>query len=273
MEEKKMQKDAEQKKTEQKTEPKKEEKEIVDKKDNAPAEAKDNTQEQVKDSTAQVQEKKVQEKIGIIGRKLGLTQIFDADGNVISVSVVKIYPGTIVQVKTVEKDGYNALKIGFEEIQDVKLNKPLLGIFKNNNLKSFRVLKEFKFSNMGNYKPGDQLNIDQFAAGDIIDITGVSKAKGFQGVVKTYNFKGGPKTRGQSDRWRAPGSIGSGTWPGKVWKGHRMGKRLGGDRVTVQSLKVAAVENDKNIMLIKGSIPGPKGSIVIIKNSIKKGMI
>ena len=215
----------------------------------------------------------MQKKIGILGTKIGLTQIFDADGNVVPVSVVKIYSGTIIQIKTIEKDGYNALKIGFEEIAESKLNKALVNIFKKNNLSCFRILKEFRLNNIEGYKVGDKILVDQFEVGDLVDVSGTSKAKGFQGVVRSYHFKGGPKTRGQSDRTRAPGSIGSGTTPGRVWKNMRMGKRLGGDRVTVQTLKLAAIDKEKNIILIKGSIPGIKEGLVIITNSIKKGKV
>ncbi len=208
-------------------------------------------------------------KIGILGEKLGMSQLFDDMGRVVPVSVVKVYNGTIIQIKTIEKEGYNALKVAFKEEKKEKLNKPLLGIFNKLKITPNKILKEFRTDNIDDCKIGDRILINQFGENSFIDVSGISKGKGFQGVLKKFNYKGGPKTRGQGNKWKTAGSIGAGSDPGKVWKGHNMPGRMGGEAKTIQSLKVMHIDKDKNLLLIKGSIPGPRNIIVQNKHSIK----
>ena len=212
----------------------------------------------------------MEKKIGLIGEKIGMTQIFDDAGNVIPVTVIQAGPCVVVDIKTVERDGYNAIKLAYKEVEKTKLNRPKLGLFSKNNLKPHKYLREFKIDNPDDFKIGDILSVEQFGPNDFVDVTGITKGKGFQGVVKRWNFKGGPKTRGQSNKWRAPGSIGGATFPARVWKGKKMPGRMGYKRKTVQNLKVVSVEKEKNIILIKGSIPGHNKSIVVIKKAVKK---
>ncbi|MDD5066533.1 MAG: 50S ribosomal protein L3 [bacterium] len=209
-------------------------------------------------------------KVGIIGEKLGMSQFFDKDENLVPVTVIQAYEGTIIQVKTNEKDGYQAIRVAFHEVAAKKLNKPEEGVFKKLKLKPHKIVKEFRLDKIETFKIGDKIMLTQFSEGDIIDVIGVSKGKGFQGVVKRYGFKGGPKTRGQSDRWRAPGAAGSGTSPGHVWKGKKMPGRMGSDRITIQRLRIAGVDKEKGLILIKGAVPGRKNSILVIKESVKK---
>lgn len=209
-------------------------------------------------------------KVGILGEKLGMSQLFDNKGRIAPVSVIKVYNGTIIQIQTKEKEGYNALKVAFKEIKKERLNKPLLGIFNKNKITPNKILKEFRIDNIDNYKIGDRILINQFGKDCFVDVSGISKGKGFQGVLKRYNFKGGPKTRGQSNKWKTAGSIGAGSDPGKVWKGHKMPGRMGGEAKTVQNLKVMYIDKDKNLLLIRGSIPGPRNIVVRIKPAVKK---
>ncbi len=212
----------------------------------------------------------VAERIGIWGEKLGMSQAFDPDGNVLPVSVVKIYTGTVIQIKTKKKEGYNALRVAFKEVKKEKLTKPLSGIFEKNKTAPHKILKEFRIDNIDDYKIGDKIMVEQFRKGCFVDVTGISKGKGFQGVIKKFNFKGGTKTRGQSNKWRAAGSIGAGADPGKVWKGRKMPGRMGGNGESIQNLKVVEVNKDKNLLMIKGSIPGPRNAFVKISHAVKK---
>ncbi len=209
-------------------------------------------------------------KIGVIGEKLGMTQVFSEDGICMPATVVKVFPGTVLQVKTNESDGYAALKIAFKEVKKDRLNNPLEGVYKKIKINPHKIIREFRVESKGNIQQGDILSIQQFKIGDFVDVQGVSKGKGFQGVVKRHGMKGGKKTHGQSNKWRAPGSIGAGTDPGRVWKGHPMGGRMGHDTKTIQNLIVISINIDKNFLLIKGSVPGPRKSIVRIKPAIKK---
>lgn len=203
---------------------------------------------------------------GIIGRKLGTAQIYNKEGEVIPVTVIKAGPCTVTQVKTKDKDGYEAVQLGFEETE--KLNSPLKGHLKN--LGNFRYLHELKALDIENVSRGMKVAVDIFKEGEKVSVTGTSKGKGFAGGVKRYHFKGGPKTHGQSDRHRAPGSIGSTTTPGRVWKGLRMAGHMGNDTVTQRNLVVIKVEPSQNLLLVKGAIPGYKNSLVIIKKSKTK---
>ncbi len=208
--------------------------------------------------------------IYLIGKKLGMSQIFDEEGNVIPVTVVEAGPCVVVQIKKVESDGYNAIRVAFDRIKESRLNNPELGVFKKNNLDPHRIIKEFRVDNIDEYKVGDILSVGEVEEGKYVDVTGITKGKGFQGVVKRWNFKGGPKTRGQKDKWRAPGSIGNATYPGRVWKGKKMAGRMGGERKTVQGLKIVGKVEEKNLLFIKGSVPGATKGILLIKESVKK---
>lgn len=205
---------------------------------------------------------------GIIGKKLGMTSIFSKDGDVIPVTVIEAGPCTVVDIKTTEKDGYQALQLGFGDVKEKKVNRPITGHFKKNNLTPRKVLREFKNFNVSEFKIGDEINCTIFSEGDIIKVRGKSKGKGFQGVVKRHGFGGiGMTTHGQSDRVRAPGSIGASSYPSRVFKGQRMAGRMGYENVTVRGLKVMKVDAERNLVFIKGAVPGAINSIVeLIKN-------
>lgn len=206
----------------------------------------------------------------ILGKKVGMTQIFDQDGTVIPVTLVEAGPCYVTQKKTVEKDGYNAIQLGFEEVPEKRLTKPLLGHLKRSNSPLVKYMREFRVADPEEYTDGQKIDVSIFEVGDTVDVVGTSKGKGFAGVVKRHGFRGGPKTHGQSDRWRASGSVGAGSTPGRVLKGIRMAGRMGNERVTVQNLKVALVDPDKNLLAIKGAIPGAKNSLVVVCEAVKK---
>ena len=202
---------------------------------------------------------------GLIGKKIGMTSVFSADGKNVPCTVIEVGPCVVTQVKTTEKDGYDALQLGFEEQKEKHLTKPEIGHFAKAGVAPKRHLAEFKGFD-GEYKAGDTLTVDMFAESDFVDIVGTSKGKGFQGVVKRHGFGGvGQSTHGQHNRLRAPGSIGACSYPAKVFKGMRMAGQMGNQRVTVQNLQVVKVIAEHNILMIKGSIPGAKGSIVLIE--------
>lgn len=203
----------------------------------------------------------------IMGIKIGMTQIFDEAGKAIPVTVVEAGPCTVLQKKAEETDGYNAIQVGFYNLKEKQANKPGKGHFKKAGTKPLRYVKEFRLANTDNYEVGQVINADVFAPGDLIDVVGTSKGKGFAGAVKRHNFARGSMGHG-SKYHRRPGSLAA-KGPARVFKGRKMPGRLGGDRVTVQALKVVKVYPDRNIILIRGSIPGPKKSLVTIKNSVK----
>jgi large subunit ribosomal protein L3 len=203
----------------------------------------------------------------IMGVKIGMTQIFDEAGKAIPVTVVEAGPCTVLQKKIEDTDGYNAIQVGFYNLKEKQANKPAKGHFKKAGVKPLRYIKEFRLANIDNYEVGQAINVDVFAPGDVIDVVGTSKGKGFAGAVKRHNFARGSMGHG-SKYHRRPGSLGA-MGPARVFKGRKMPGRLGGDRVTVQALKVVKVYPDRNLILIKGSIPGPKKSLVTIKNSVK----
>jgi large subunit ribosomal protein L3 len=200
---------------------------------------------------------------GLIGRKLGMTQVFRPDGTVVPVTVIEAGPCTITQIRTQDRDGYEAVQLGFGRAR--RLNKPQRGHLKN--LPPHRVLREVPAGSLADLSVGQQVDASIFAPGERVDITGVSKGKGFAGVVKRHHFGGGPKTHGQSDRWRAPGSIGSGTTPGRVYKGTRMAGHMGHERVTVKNLEVVRVDPERNVLLVKGAVPGARSQIVLIRRA------
>ena len=199
---------------------------------------------------------------GMLGRKLGMTQIFDESGKMWPVTVVEAGPCYVVQVKTLEKDGYEAAKIGFSEIRKAKnVNKPMAGVFKKAGVAPCRILKEFP---MGGIKVGDVLTVGSFQKGDVISVTGVSKGKGFQGVMKRHNYAGGPGSHGSMFN-RAPGSIGASSFPSRVWKNKGLPGHMGSERVTVKNLKVVDVRTDQNLLLIWGAVPGSRGAYLEIR--------
>jgi len=198
---------------------------------------------------------------GILGKKIGMTQVYLEDGRVIPVTVIEAGPCTVVQVKTPEKDGYEAVKVGFGEARKAKrVTRPQAGVFKKAGTPSFRHLKEFKVAGL---KVGDTIKVDSFEKGDFVHASGVSKGKGFQGVMKRHNFKGGPSGHGSMFN-RAPGSIGASSYPSRVWRGMRMAGHMGSDRVTVQNLQVVEVMPEKNLLLIRGAVPGGTNAIIEI---------
>ena len=204
---------------------------------------------------------------GILGKKLGMTQIFTEEGLVVPVTVVEAGPNVVTQVKTVEKDGYNAIQVGFEDAKEKSLNKPQKG-----HLAAANVLKkhwkEFRVDAVEEFTVGQEIKADLFAAGELIDVTGISKGKGFQGPIKRHGQSRGPETHG-SRYHRRPGSMGACSYPGRVFKNKKLAGHMGSVKVTVQNLEVVRVDADKNFILVKGAIPGAKGSVVTIKEAVK----
>ncbi|UNC90937.1 50S ribosomal protein L3 [Candidatus Contubernalis alkaliaceticus] len=204
----------------------------------------------------------------ILGTKVGMTQIFDQKGNVIPVTVIKAGPCMVVQKKTEETDGYKALQVGFEDQKEKRLNKPKLGHFKKADVTPKKYLKELSLSSVDEYEVGQEIKADIFKAGDLVDVTGISKGKGFTGSIKRHGQRRGPMSHG-SHYHRGPGSMGS-VDAARVFKGRPLPGRKGGDRVTVQKLSVAKVYPEKDLILIRGSVPGPKGVLLVVKDTAKK---
>jgi large subunit ribosomal protein L3 len=203
---------------------------------------------------------------GMVGRKLGMTQVFDDNGVALPVTVIECGPNVVTQIRTAEKDGYEAVQLGFGISK--RLNRPEQGHRKASGFMS-DVLREVTASNLDGIEVGQQIKADTFAAGELVDVTATAKGRGFQGGMKRHGFSVGPKTHGQSDRWRAPGSIGASATPGRVYKGIKMAGHMGNNRVTVQNLEVVRVDTDRNLLLIKGSVPGPSKGLVTIRKAIK----
>ena len=206
---------------------------------------------------------------GILGKKIGMTSIFDDNGQMIPCTIIEAGPCYVTQVKTKDRDGYDAVQLGFDEIKERLVNKPMKGHFKRGGVKPLRLPSEFRNFNGAQFELGQELRVDAFQMGDVVDVTGRSKGRGFQGVVKRHHFGGvGMTTHGQSDRVRAPGSIGASSYPSRVMKGRRMAGRMGGDRVTVKNLTVLKVIAESNILIVKGSVPGAINSYLeIVKQS------
>jgi large subunit ribosomal protein L3 len=199
--------------------------------------------------------------IGLIGRKVGMTQVFQPDGTMVGVSVVEVAPNTVTRLRTVERDGYTAVQLGAGIRK--KLTKPLAGQLKD--LPRVKTIREFRLDSADEYSVGQQLTVGEiFVAGDIVDITGVSKGQGFAGTVKRHNFSRGPKTHG-SDNYRRPGSIGPGTTPGRVYRGLKMGGHMGHERVTIKKLRVVRVDPERNLILVKGTVPGAPGALTFVR--------
>ncbi len=199
-----------------------------------------------------------------------MTQIFSEDGAAVPVTLIESGPCYVVQVKTRENDGYRGVQLGFEETNLRRISGGRRGHLRRNNLPGLRVLREFRVRGEVEYEEGHKLTADVFAAGDRVDVVGISKGKGFQGGMKRHGFSGGPKTHGQSDRQRSPGSIGATSTPGRVLKGTRMAGRMGGGQVTAQNLEVTLVDVERNLIGVRGAVPGPKGGIVLIREVRKQ---
>ena len=204
---------------------------------------------------------------GIVGKKIGMTRVFNREGQAIPVTVIEAGPCPVVQVKTNDEDGYNAIQLGFGEKREKLFTLALLGHFDKAKVEPKRVLREIRTDPVGKLKVGQELQVDIFSVGEKVNVTGISKGLGFQGGVRRYKFHGGPKTHGQSDRLRAPGSIGASSFPSRVFKGQRMAGRMGGERVTVRNLEVMEVDVEKNLLLLKGAVPGKRNSYLTIKKS------
>ena len=202
---------------------------------------------------------------GILGTKLGMTQIFDDEGRVIPVTVLRAGPCPVTQVRTKERDGYAAVQLGFGEVK--KVNKPLAGHFRKAGVEPTRHLVEFELE--GEHSPGDMVTVDIFTQGQLVDVTAKSKGKGYAGVMKRHGFAGLGAGHGVHKVHRAPGSIGGASTPGRVFKGTRMAGRMGNERVTIQSLELVGVDADRRLLLIKGAVPGPNGSLVIVRDAVK----
>lgn len=207
-------------------------------------------------------------KKGIIGKKLGMTQIFMEDGTCVPVTVIQAGPCVVTQKKCIDSDGYSSVQIGFESSNASRVTKPILGHCTKSGKGVFKHLREFRFDEINQINVGDTLTVDQFASGDLVDVTGTSIGKGFQGVMKRYNFSGGRASHG-SRFHRAPGSIGASATPSRVFKNKKMPGQMGNAKVTVQRLQVVRVDSISNLMMIKGSIPGCCNNVILIKNSVK----
>lgn len=204
---------------------------------------------------------------GILGKKLGMTQLFTEEGKAVPVTVIEAGPCVVVQKKTAETDGYNAIQVGFGEIREKLVNKPTKGHFSKAGIKTLRYVKEFRLDNVDEYQVGQQIAVDVFAGGESVDVVGTSKGKGFAGGIKRHGFHRGPMAHG-SKYHRRPGSLGA-KGPARVFKGRLLPGRLGGERVTVQNLQVIRVDAERNLLIVKGAVPGAKNSLLIVKNSVK----
>ncbi len=207
--------------------------------------------------------------LGVIGKKLGMTQVFDEQGLAIPVTVIKVDPLTVTQVKTVDTDGYNAVQVGVESAKEKHLTKAEIGHFAKNKLENFRHLQEFRIENPEDYKVGQTIDLTVLSEVAKVDVTGKSIGKGFQGTVKRWNFSRGPMAHGSKNH-REPGSIGAGTTPGRVIKGKKMAGNMGNERVTITKLSVVKVDSDNNLLLVKGSVPGTEGKLVTVVPSRTK---
>ncbi|HIE57321.1 MAG TPA: 50S ribosomal protein L3 [Anaerolineales bacterium] len=206
---------------------------------------------------------------GLIGKKIGMTQIFDETGAAIPVTVIEAGPCYVTQIRTVEAEGYAAVQLGFGEVKPKRLTGGQLGHLKRNELAPLRYLREFRTKD-ADLNEGDKLTVDVFSVGDHVDVTGTSKGRGFAGVVKRHGFRGGPKTHGQSDRQRAPGSIGATSGTSRVFKGKRMPGHMGNRRVTAQNLEIVLVDPERNLIAVRGAVPGAKGGLLVIKEVRKQ---
>jgi len=202
---------------------------------------------------------------GIVGKKIGMSRIFNQDGQAIPVTVIEAGPCPVVQMKTEEKEGYNAVQLGFGQKRKNLFTLPISGHFAKAKVEPRRILKEIRTDQVEGVTVGQEVKVDIFVIGEKVKVTGISKGLGFQGVVRRYKFRGGPKTHGQSDRMRAPGSVGSSSYPSRTFKGQRMAGRMGGEKVTIKNLVVVGVDVEKNLLLVRGAVPGKKNSYLTIR--------
>ena len=207
--------------------------------------------------------------IGLLAKKLGMTALYNEHGRCVAVTVLQAGPCTVTQVKEPAKDGYRAIQVGFESVKASRLSKALAGHLKKSGSGLFRYLREFRLANGEAYQPGQQVTVEVFKEGELVDVTGTSIGKGFQGGVKRWGWKGGPASHGSTSH-RAPGSIGSTTFPGRVIKGHHLPGHMGDDRVTVQNLRIMKIDLEANLLVVQGAVPGPENRLVMVKKSIKK---
>ncbi len=205
----------------------------------------------------------------LIGKKLGMTRYYDQSGQNVVVTILEAGPCYITEIRSKGKHGYDAVQLGFDPKREKVTTKPVLGHLKKAKTKPLKIIKEFRnFDSQADLKLGDEIKVDVFSIGDRITVTGISKGKGFAGAVKRHHFKGGPKTHGQSDRHRAPGSLGQSSYPSRVYKGIRMAGRMGNEKVTVKNLKVIKVDTEKNLLIVKGAVPGHIKNYVFIKKQV-----
>ncbi|CCK81640.1 RplC: 50S ribosomal protein L3 [Desulfobacula toluolica Tol2] len=204
----------------------------------------------------------------LLGKKIGMTNVFSSDGKLVPVTVVQVGPCVVTQIKTIESDGYNALQLGFDEKPVEKLNKPMAGHLKKASDKGFRVLKEFRTDDVESVEAGATIGIDIFTVGDKVNISGISKGRGFQGTIKRHGFQRGPETHGSRNH-RKPGSIGNSAWPGKVFKGKKLPGHMGVNRETVKNLTIVDIKHDDNLLLVKGPVPGFKTGILEVRKTDK----
>lgn len=207
---------------------------------------------------------------GIIGKKVGMTQVFDEQGTVTPVTVIEAEPNVIVQIKTVDTDGYNAVQVASGNVKEKRVNKPVKGHFDKAGIEYKKYLREFSVENTEGLNVGDEIKVSVFEEGQKVDVIGTSKGKGTQGVIRRHGFGRGRESHG-SKFHRMPGGMGAASYPGRVWKGHRMAGKMGHERVTVQNLQVVKVFEDKNLLLVKGAVPGPKKGLVIVRDAVKSG--
>jgi len=203
---------------------------------------------------------------GILGEKLGMTRIFAKNGESIPVTVILAGPCQVIQKKTIEKDGYNAVQLGFKEVKEKKISKPIVKHLNKYKVKPIKHIREFKIDNSNKYSPGAEVKVDIFKEGDKVDIVGISKGKGFAGAIKRHNFSGGPKSHGQKEYFRSVGSIGA-TDAARVFKGQKLPGHMGTDRVTVKNLEVVKINLERNLVLVRGSVPGAKGAVLVINKN------
>lgn len=209
---------------------------------------------------------------GIIGKKVGMTQVFDEAGNAVPVTVIEAGPCYVTQVRLADRDGYTAVQLGFEETKPKRLTQGQLGHLRRNNLPALKVLREFRLRNGDvDVEEGQEIKVDVFETGERVDVIGTSKGRGFAGTIKRHGFQRQPKTHGQSDRERAPGAVGMCATPGRTLKGQRMAGRMGNDRVTIKNLELMVVDADRNLLAVRGSIPGAKNGIVLITQARSSG--
>ncbi len=205
----------------------------------------------------------------LLGKKIGMTNVFSPEGKLVPVTVVQVGPCVVTQVKTLERDGYNSLQLGFDETKVEKLTKPMAGHLKKSTDKGFRVLREFRTDDVENLEAGATIGVDVFAVGDKVNISGISKGRGFQGTIKRHGFSRGPETHGSRNH-RAPGSIGNSAWPGRVFKGKKLPGHMGTDRNTIKNLTIVDIKPDDNLLLVKGPVPGFKTGILEVRKTDSK---